>query len=357
MRPSPSRTGIVLGLVALAGVMVLTLPSVAGLSSVSELFKQGRYDDARRSLQSGGEGSRPGEEVLWKSRLSTDVEAAVKLLESSRTDSNLPEVIQERIALELAEIYFARTDFQNCVAVLRPLIDKGNEKLPGEIYLLAGLAYRLLGNAQTAREMLASVRPSDPAFTQARFYLGDIGLQQGDHSLALRYFESGIRDGSTRDNPDLKAGKWRALRAAGQNQEAQAILDGLQKDLSGSLALLDINRTLREDAEELAARAEPRAEADSTATQPADQAGRYSLQLGAFSDRSLALEFLRRYQSMVADLRIDQVRDQRGQFLYKVRSGHYVNPALARTEAARIKRTLGIDVIVADLSVTTQFSD
>ena len=42
------------------------------------------------------------------------------------------------------------------------------------------------------------------------------------------------------------------------------------------------------------------------------------------------------------------MRDPRGQFLYKVRSGAYVNPALARSEADRLQRTLGIDVIVAE---------
>ena len=44
------------------------------------------------------------------------------------------------------------------------------------------------------------------------------------------------------------------------------------------------------------------------------------------------------------------MRDDHGQVLYKIRSGSYVNPALADTEARRLERQLGVDVIVADLS-------
>ena len=37
---------------------------------------------------------------------------------------------------------------------------------------------------------------------------------------------------------------------------------------------------------------------------------------------------------------IDSVRDDQGQFLYKVRTGSFVNPALARTEAKRLAEWL-----------------
>ncbi|MBE0567395.1 MAG: SPOR domain-containing protein, partial [Krumholzibacteria bacterium] len=85
-----------------------------------------------------------------------------------------------------------------------------------------------------------------------------------------------------------------------------------------------------------------------TASPPA-RAGRFALQLGAFSDRGLALDLVRRYGRQVPDLRIDTERDDRGQLLYKVRSGSYVNPALARDAADALKRSLGIEVFVAEL--------
>ena len=357
MRLARKGSLVFLPISILASTFFITWPSLASLGTVAEYFKLGQYKEARQALLSGGEGARPGEEVLWRSRLAANADEAIQLLDSSRSDARLPVVIQHRLALELAEIYFARADYPQCLKVLEPLIDGGQEGLPGEVFLLAGLTYRLVGNLQAAREMLASVRPSDQAFSQARFYLGDIGLQQGDHSLALRYFESGTRDDSATGQPNLQAGTWRALRATGKTQEAGNVLTQLRHDSPGSLSLLEINRILREEAEEIEARAENQALADSTATRFTDNSGRYSLQLGAFSDRSLALEFLRRYQELLADLRIDQVRDDRGQFLYKIRSGRYVNPARARTDAARLKRSLGIDVIVADLSGQTRYSD
>ena len=75
-----------------------------------------------------------------------------------------------------------------------------------------------------------------------------------------------------------------------------------------------------------------------------------AMQLGAFSDRALALEFHRRHVRQLPDLRIDKTRDARGQFLYKVRTGSYVNPALARTDARELARRLDLEVIVAELA-------
>ncbi len=339
------------GVLAL-GLLLLGWPTLASLTSVADLFARGDYSEARGALQGGGEGAAPGEELLWRCRLAGNVSEAVQLLEKGLSDHDLPLPVQQRMTLELAEIHFARQDFRACLTVLKPAIDGAEAGLPGEAYLLAGLSFRLLGDLQSAREMLASIRPADPVFPQARFYLGDIGLQQGDNALALRYFESGGRPGQSLPHPDLQAGRWRALRAEGADGEAEGVLARLRQQSPGSLALLDINRILREETEELSARTVVQAPADTTATRPADRTGRYSLQIGAFSDRALALEFLGRYQGQLPDLRIDQEQDARGQFLYKVRSGSYVNPALARTEAARIKRSLGIDVMVADLSGT-----
>lgn len=343
---------------ALAALLAAVLPSWAGFGTVADLFRDGKYDAARQALQAGGEGARPGEDALWHSRLAGSVDEALTALEKARGQGNLPPEVQQRIALELAEIHFARGDYRACLAALEPMLGMGQETVPGEAYLLAGMTFRLVGQLQSAREMLASVRPTDPVFPLARYHLGDIGLQQGDHTLALRYFESGQRSGSGNENPALLEGQWRALRAEGDEAKARGVLDHLKSRFPGSLALLEVGRLQRDEAEELAARTAPDgATADSTATRPADRSGRYSLQLGAFSDRSLALEFQRRFRGQLPDLRIDQEQDDRGQFLYKVRSGYYVNPALARTEAARVKRALGVDVLVADLGGTAKFSD
>ena len=73
--------------------------------------------------------------------------------------------------------------------------------------------------------------------------------------------------------------------------------------------------------------------------------GRYTLQFGAWSDRSRALDMLRRYRDQLPDLHIVESRDDRGQLLYKVRGGAYANPAMARTAARRLKDRLGLDVV------------
>ena len=96
-------------------------------------------------------------------------------------------------ALDGASIALARGDIETAWSLLQPPLDIAPEEMPGEVYLLAGRIQRRAGNRQQAREMLASVRPDDPAFLAARTLLGRLGLEARDNELALRYFESAMR--------------------------------------------------------------------------------------------------------------------------------------------------------------------
>ncbi len=329
--------------------LLISMPALAALDTVAGLFQETRYEEARLALDQGGEGFRAGEATLWQIRLATDPAEALVLLREGMDDDRLPAAVLTRMALETADIEFGLGHYLSSLKALTPLLSEDQGELPGDFYLRAGLALRALGNLQKAREMLASVRPQDQAFQLARYYLGDIALQQKDAGLALRYFESAVGGPGSAPHPRVAGGRWRALLAEGREQDASALEQALTRNDPGSLAMLEIQRLLREQQEELAAMALP----DST-----DQGvlgdkpphARYALQLGAFSDRSLALEFLRRYRQELPDLRIDEVRDERGQFLYKIRTGSFVNPALARTEARRLSGRLDMEVIVADLS-------
>ncbi|MDX2473679.1 MAG: tetratricopeptide repeat protein [Candidatus Krumholzibacteria bacterium] len=336
-------------LMGLAAILLACWPALASLNTVSGLFQAGRYEDAREAVRAADEGARPGEEILWRSRLATDPKEAISLLESGLGDKKYPAAVRIRIALEVADIQAGRGKHREALDALTPLLEGDIADLPGAVHLRAGLSLRARGQLQKAREMLASVRPKDPEFVMARYYLGDIGLEQNDATLARRYFESGSKATDEAGATRLAAGMWRAYRTAGENQEAAELVADLRKRDPGSLALLDIRRLIQMENEELNARSELETE-NKVVTPVVDTTGRYALQLGAFSDRGLALEFVKRYARELPDLRIDKRLDQRGQFLYKVRTGDFVNPALARSEAKQLQRRLGIEVIVADLS-------
>jgi hypothetical protein len=329
--------------------LLLSVPALAALDTVANLFQDARYEEAREALQEGGEGFRAGEAVLWQSRLTTDPADALVILREGMADGRLPLAVRTRMALDSADIEFGLGHYQSSIKILAPLLNDDQGTLPGDVYLRAGLALRALGNLQKAREMLASVKPQDPAFMLARYYLGDIALEQNDPSLALRYFESAAGGNESGPHPRVAGGQWRALLAENRDQDAQGLEKALGRDNPGSLAMLEIQRLRREQEEELAAMAPGEVPGHEVGKKEPNR-GRYALQLGAFSDRSLALDFLRRYRGQLPDLRIDEVRDERGQFLYKVRTGSFVNPALARTEARRLAGQLDMDVIVADLS-------
>ena len=336
--------------------LFLSLPAMAALETLTDHFQGARYEEARQALSQEAEGFRAGEETLWRVRLTTEPAEALVMLREGLADKRLPTVVRIRMTLESAHIEFGLGNYQSSLKILRPLLNEAEGSLPGDVYLRAGLALRALGQLQRAREMLASVKPRDQAFLLARYYLGDIALEQKDAGLALRYFESAMGDPGSGPHPRISGGQWRAYLAEERAQEAADLELALGLNDPGCLAMLEIQRLRRQQQEELAAMAQP----DSFSVNPGNDEpsrGRYALQLGAFSDRSLALEFLRRYRKQLPDLRIDEVRDERGQFLYKIRSGSFVNPALARTEAKRLAGQLDMDVIVADLSDATDRTD
>ena len=353
-RPSIPRFGWVFR-VALLSVLIC-LPALGALDSVADLFQDARYGDALLSLEQGDEGLRAGEASLWQARLTDDPAEALLILREGLADRRLPEVVKTRMVLETADIEFGLGHYQSTLKALSPLLNNDQAVVPGEVYLKAGLSLRALGSLQKAREMLASVKPLDGAFLLARYYLGDIALEQNDAGLALRYFDSAVEGGGAGAVHRVAGGRWRALLDEGRDGDAAELEKRLSKDAPGSLAMLEIQRIQRSRQEELEAMT-PVDPSDLETGDDAASRGRYALQLGAFSDRGLALEFMRRYRDQLPDLRIDEVRDERGQFLYKVRTGSFVNPALARTDAKRLARQLDIDVMVADLSGTDSRMD
>lgn len=328
--------------------LLMSVPALASRDAVDNLFRNGKYQEARLNLEESTADFRAGEATLWSVRLATDPALALDMLREGLADERLPDSVRIRMGLETADIEFGRGHYQASLQALAPLLEHDEGDLPGDVYLRAALAIRALGDLQKAREMLASVKPPDQAFMLARFYLGDIALQQKDASLALRYFDSAT-GGPSGAHPRIAGGQWRALRAEGREQEADDLEKALGRNNQGSLAMLEIQRLRREQQEELAAMV-LEDETSPTLDQEQPDRGRYALQLGAFSDRGLALEFLKRYRQELPDLRIDEVRDERGQFLYKVRTGSFVNPALARSEAQRLAHQFDMDVIVADLT-------
>lgn len=351
MRPDrfPPWPRTLAGLLALLLAAWLALPSLAALSSVTDLFRQARYADARSALDSAGAGNRPGEEVLWRSRLAARPDEALALLQPALGDSRIDGPARIRIACEVAELQAGKGNHRAVVDALSPLLTEESGELPGAVHLRAGLSLRSLGLLQQAREMLASVRPGDPEFVLARYYLGDISLEQNEVALAQRYFEAADKAAGRSASSRVAAGLWRAKLASGHDREADEIRRRLTGQDPGSLAMLEIRRHEQLAADERLART-PRDDTEQVVTPPTTAAGRFTLQFGAFSDRGLALEFQKRYRRQVPELRIDRVRDNRGQFLYKVRTGEFVNPAQARSEAKQIGHRLGLEVIVSELT-------
>ncbi|MFO7652950.1 MAG: SPOR domain-containing protein [Candidatus Krumholzibacteriia bacterium] len=342
----------------LPALLLLAAVPVLGQGSLTDLFARGEYAAARTQLRTDAAAlDRPGERLLWELQLETNPAAALEKARDAAADRSLPGPVRIQAALLAARLELGRDRPGEALRSLLPLLDDDHASaLPGETFLLAGIAYRALGHLQRAREMFATIRPDDPAFGRARYLLGLTSLEEGDPALALRYFDTAARDARPGDRPDLLAGRWQALRATGEHEAAEATREELLRDAPLSLAAATVRapgETTAEPTAEAGAGAdtavvlpEDDADAGESAAQPAP--GRHSVQLAAFGDRSLALAFVGRWRGELPDLRIDEVRDRRGQILYKVRTGRYPSDPAARDAARRIGERLGIETMAVD---------
>ncbi len=326
---------IVAGLAALAP---------AALEQVRTLFAAGRYEEAREALAQVSEDG--AQRRQWGRLLTSDPERAYELALATVRDREAPRELRIRASLDAAALSLARPAPEAAWQALQPLMALPDQDLPGEFFLLAGRTQHLVDNAQRAREMLASVRPDDPAFAAARELLGRIGLQQGDRELALRYFESAGRHVADGARPDLLAGQWQALRLMGRDVEAREVAAALAREHPASLANLEIREHLRREQEEFTVLADT---LDTRAPETLDQPGgtRYTIQLAAFRDRTLALQFVARWQPEIPDLRVVQGADDLGQLIYRVQTGDFVSPAQARSELNRLAGRHGLEGFVA----------
>ena len=195
---------------------------------------------------------------------------------------------------------------------------------------------------------------------------------------ALRWY-----DAADEADPALRArtvsGRCRALLRSGRQGEAQALAARLQDKDPGSLALSEIHRALRDygDDEGMRRPAPTGTMADQVPAPPPDvatggdnpdnvgadntttdntttdkteaAAARYTLQLGAFGDRSRALELERRVAGKVEGLTMAEGVDARGQAVYRLRTGAFGDESAADDAARDLGQLLGIDVIVVDL--------
>lgn len=341
--------------IAVIAVAVLTVATITaicaggGVEAVAAAFRAGDYAAARQAaaaLDPGGADS--GEVQLWQQRLSTDPVVAAELARQIVRNRSVPLARRIQAALDGASLALASQRPEESWRLLQPLLEQPGVSLPGEVYLLAGQTLRQAGDRQRAREMLASVRPEDPAFVAARNLLGRIGLESGDHELALRYFESATRGQEEGEPPEVMAGRWQVLRLLGRDIEARELAARLLRHHPGSLAALELSDLQRRDELELAAAREQDAPPPSPPADPTADGGRFTVQLASFRDRALALQFVTRWRTEIPDLRVAPGQDALDQPLHRIQVGSYLSRMQAATELQRLQRQFGLEGFVTE---------
>lgn len=359
------------GLTAVSLTVPVDVLARAGFEQVADLYAAGSWEQARATVSGRMADARKAEAALWQSRLAPDPTTALRILHDAASDKRLAHAVRVRLALETAELELGRGHPAEAIAVLAPML-RDREDLPGQVPILAARALLAVGRGPRARELLAGVRVTDPAYAQSRAILGDIALAQGDGTQALRWY-----DAADQADPALwmrtVSGRCRALLLKDMPDEVDALESRLMEADPGSLALLEIRRARRDHDEETSSRQPALPAFESPTSAPASAApapdpvpsqgaqaeakGRYTLQLGAFGDRARALDFLERFRGDVDGLTIEQGVDAQGRTVYRTRAGAWDSPDLAAVRAGELGRRLGLDIIVVDRQASDRPGD
>ena len=132
--------------------VVLSATWVRGsLGEVADLFRQGRYRDAREvmSTEPGGAAA-PAADRIWRQRLQAEPDRAYELALDQVRDRELATPLRVQAALDGANIELARRRPEAAWQLLQPLLEVEAQDLPGDIYLVAGRTLRLAGDRQRA---------------------------------------------------------------------------------------------------------------------------------------------------------------------------------------------------------------
>jgi hypothetical protein len=281
-------------------------------------------------------------EQLVLSALQTDPDNPDLLAWFARLDSNPQNVNQDLLsANEKAALAWTRGDLDAMADVLE--VEDGTSHND----FLSGLLARRRGDHESARLSLASVQPDNPNFAWARYFLARIAMQNGKPALARRYLETAEQAPSSTCKADILAMQWELARVDDKDA-AQRLDRELAHRFPNSLALTRVRDIQRHD-QELAGGItieEPLA----IDSKPEEKSGRYTLQLGAYSDRGRAMTYRDAWADVLPDLTIAQSHDQRGRMLYKVRTGRYPSRSQATAAAEQLRRNHDLKALIVEIS-------
>ncbi len=156
--------------------------------------------------------------------------------------------VRARAALDAAAIVLAQDRPAAALEFLRPLLEDDRDRglIPGEVFLLAGMAARALRMHAEARRYLELTSAADPAYGAAQYQLGRIALDTGEFKRAADAFQAAAAAAGGA-NLLADAGRWQALRRLGRAAEAQSLAQKIMRHAPSSLAAMEIRATLNRE--------------------------------------------------------------------------------------------------------------
>lgn len=287
---------LLLGLLCSLGASALLAQEL--MPRVRQLLAEGKPDLALAELERHDQQLQrldPAERFL-AARLSTNGEHFDRLAGELANGMDPEQELTQRILFERAREQFARGQYLAALEVLRGMPLSAQTRLP-EFLIFRAMAAQAVGEQRAARQDLESVPRQDDSYAMARMLLADLLLRSREARGALDAAEAALDADDDLLAPQALFLKAQALEQLARPEDARDIKREILRRYPRSAEAAGLRGSTA-----TAAPAEVREIAEEALPERREQ---FSLQLGAFRDRALALRQAERLRDRLEDLRIE----------------------------------------------------
>lgn len=297
------RRGFVIASLTVVISLLATLAFSEALGMrVERLRRATQYDLALGHLEDAERrGDALSPTLRWAlARLTPDADRFDRLAASLAGGRSAEDSLAQAIVYARAREQFARGQYLSSLENLRSLPPSASQRF-SELPLFRAMAAQATGEIRSAREELARIERRDPQYGMAQLLLADLQLRSRDGDGALAHAEAVLRSDREELEPQAMHAKSQALRVLGRVEDAEEVQRDLRRRHPHS-----VEASWAAESTPAASKSiDPDPKLVSENETPPQRTD-FSLQLGAFHDRSLALRHAQRMIGKIEQLRVER---------------------------------------------------
>ena len=301
---------------------------------ITRLRNEGHYDLALGLVDDHAARGLPMDRQLsWlRAQLTPDPDRFDRLSGELVGGQSPDDSLVQAIVLERAREQFARGQYLAALENLEALPIEAVGRHP-DLALFKGMAAGAVGQNRKATEAFLLIDASSPSYAMGQAMLAGVSLRKGDTKAAVSHAETALTSDAAAVGPQALFVRAQALEQMGEETRARRSWDELLRNHGSSAEAAwarELGAVSQNGASSLGSQ-----EALIDEVEAPKRRLEFSLQFGAFHDRSLALRKALSLKGQVDELRIERDTESSPPW-YRVVAGNYPTRTMAETAQAQL---------------------